>query len=80
MVRPERFCWGSTVRSDFNNLELMIPVLSMQAVWLGLFWVCFFFCGPFLSIHWVQERFSGFERKIQLKARLPIHPPNWVCG
>ena len=43
MVRPERFCWGSTVRSDFNNLELMIPVLSMQAVWLGLFWVCCFF-------------------------------------
>ena len=32
------------LESDFNNLELMIPVLSMQ------------------------ERFSGFERKIQLKA------------
>ena len=30
--------------SDFNNLELMIPVLLMQ------------------------ERFSGFERKIQIKA------------
>ncbi|CAK9014582.1 unnamed protein product [Durusdinium trenchii] len=32
------------LESDFNNLELMIPVLSMQ------------------------ERFSGFERKIQIKA------------
>lgn len=32
------------LESDFNNLELMIPVLAMQ------------------------ERFSGFERKIQLKA------------
>ena len=37
------FVWDQTVRSDFNNLELMIPVLSMQAVWLGVLWVCVFF-------------------------------------
>ena len=36
------------MRSDFNNLELMIPVLSMQAVWLGVFCVCV--CVFFLEL------------------------------
>ena len=44
------------MRSDFNNLELMIPVLSMQAVFgLGCFGCVFFFGSWFV---WFVFSFS----------------------
>ena len=64
------------LRSDFNNLELMIPVLSMQAQIASgrskRFETCFAKLSKALhraswSCFLAEERFSGFERKIQIK-------------